>query len=102
MNNYNARNNLDVLTVMNHLVEDLLPRNRDDYEFLILNHILLVAMNQVQTIDCKGKKDVLKQIRNRVHEKILQLHKCESFRQETRNRKNIMTHIILAYLQYLQ
>ncbi len=94
MNNQNAEKNLDILTILGHLEDELLPDDRDDYEFLILNHVLIDAMNRVQAMDAKEKSDVLWLMRQFVHEKIPHLFRSESFSQETENRKIIM------YLHY--
>ena len=90
MNNQNARKNLDILTVMEHLEEELLPEARDDFEFLILNHILLDAMNRVQAMDAEEKRDVLFLMREYVRFQIPRLSQCRSFREETRNRRLVM------------
>ena len=90
MNNNNARKNLDLLEVMRHLEEELLPDDRDDFEFLILNHVLLDGMNRVQAMTAEDKKDVLWLLRQYVREKIPNLNASRSFREETRNRRIIM------------
>ena len=90
MNNNNARKNLDLLEVMRHLEEELLPDDRDDFEFLILNHVLLDGMNRVQAMRAEDKKDVLWLLRQYVREKIPNLNASRSFREETRNRRIIM------------
>lgn len=89
MNNNNARKNLDLLEVMRHL-EELLPDDRDDFEFLILNHVLLDGMNRVQAMTAEDKKEVLWLLRQYVREKIPNLNASRSFREETRNRRIIM------------
>ncbi len=91
MNNSNAMKNLDILTVMLHLEGELLPDEKDGFEFLVLNHILLDAMNRVQAMDAPEKKDVLRLLRAYVHEKIPNLSKSQSFQRETRNRRIIMS-----------
>jgi hypothetical protein len=75
---------------MQHLEDELLPDARDDFEFLVLNHVLLDAMNRVQAMDVPEKRNVLWMLRSWVHEKIPQLSVCESFRRESRNRRIIM------------
>ena len=90
MNNNNARKNLDLLEVMRHLEEELLPDDRDDFEFLVLNHVLLDAMNRVQAMTAEDKKDVLWLLRQYVREKIPRLNASRSFREESRNRRIIM------------
>ena len=90
MNNNNARKNLDLLEVMRHLEEELLPDDRDDFEFLVLNHVLLDAMNRVQVMTAEDKKDVLWLLRQYVREKIPRLNASRSFREESQNRRIIM------------
>ena len=90
MNNNNARKNLDLLEVMRHLEDELLPDDRDDFEFLVLNHVLLDAMNRVQAMTAEDKKDVLWLLRQYVREKITNLNASRSFREESRNRRIIM------------
>lgn len=90
MNNQNARKNLDILTVMEHLEDEFLPDDRDEFEFLVLNHVLLDAMNRVQAMDVPEKKDVLWLMRAYVHERIPNLHRSRCFLAESRNRRIIM------------
>lgn len=90
MNNQNAMKNLDILTVMEHLEDEFLPDDRDDFEFLVINHVLLDAMNRVQSMDVPEKKDVLWLMRAYVHERIPHLKQSESYRKESRNRRIIM------------
>ena len=90
MNNNNAQKNLDILTVMQHLEDELLPDEKDSFEFLVINHVLLDAMNRVQAMDAEEKRNVLWLMRAYVHEKIPILSASESYRHETRNRRIIM------------
>ena len=90
MNNNNALKNLDLLTMMMHLEDEFLPQDRDDIEFLILNHILLDGMNRVQAMSAENKKEVLFLLREYVRDRIPRLSDSRSFREETRNRKIIM------------
>lgn len=90
MNNQNAWKNLDILTVMEHLEDEFLPDDRDEFEFLVLNHVLLDAMNRVQAMDVPEKKDVLWLMRAYVHERIPHLHRSRCFLAESRNRRIIM------------
>ena len=90
MNNNNARKNLDLLTVMMHLEDELLPDARDDFEFLLLNHVLLDGMNRVHAMDAKDKREVLRLMREYAKDKIPKLSASSSFQAETRNRRLIM------------
>ena len=90
MNNNNAQKNLDLLTIMMHLEDELLPEARDDFEFLILNHVLLDGMNRVQAMTAEDKKDVLFLMKEYVQDKIPHLKASRSFCEESRNRRIIM------------
>ena len=90
MNNQNAQKNLDILTVMEHLEDEFLPDDREEFEFLVLNHVLLDAMNRVQAMEAPEKKDVLWLMRAYVHERIPHLKRSKSFQAESRNRRIIM------------
>ena len=91
MNNNNARKNLDILQVMDHLEKELCPDAKDDYEFLLINHILVDAMNRVQAMSgSEDRAQVLTELRSYVREKIPALSRSKSFREESRNRRLIM------------
>ena len=90
MNNSNAEKNLDILTVMQHLEKEFLPESRDDFEFLVLNHVLLDAVKRVQTMNTSEKKEVIWLMRKYVKSQIPRLAASRSFREETRNRRLIM------------
>ena len=90
MNNNNAEKNLDLLKVMMHLEDEFLPEDRDDFEFLVLNHVLLDGMNRVQVMTAESKHEVLWMMREYVRDKIPKLSASRSFQEETRNRRIIM------------
>ena len=90
MNNNNAKKNLDILTVMDHLEPQLCPDAEDDFEFLILNHVLLEAIKRVNEQDSPEKGEVIRKLRNYVRTKIPNLSRCRSYREESRNRRIIM------------
>ena len=90
MNNNNAEKNLDLLKVMMHLEDEFLPEDRDDFEFLVLNHVLLDGMNRVQAMTAESKHEVLWMMREYVRDKIPKLSASRSFQEETRNRRIIM------------
>ena len=90
MNNNNAKKNLDILTVMDHLEPQLCPDAEDDFEFLILNHVLLEAIKRVNEQDSPEKGEVIRKLRNYVRTKIPNLSRCRSYRDESRNRRIIM------------
>ena len=90
MNNNNAKKNLDILTIMDHLESELLPDAKDDFEYLVLNHILLEAIKRVNDQDSPDKKDVIRTLRTYVKKKIPDLEQCRSFQGESKNRRIIM------------
>ena len=90
MNNNNAKKNLDILTVMDHVETELVPEAENDFEFLILNHILLEAIKRVNEQDSPDKREVIRELREYVRNKIPRLERCSSFREESRNRRIIM------------
>ncbi|MCR5090273.1 MAG: glycosyltransferase [Oscillospiraceae bacterium] len=90
MNNQNALRNLDILEVMDRLEEEFCPESQDDYEFLVLNHVLLDAMNRLAVMESEDRKMVMEHMRSYVKLKIPHLGRCRSFQRETRNRRIIM------------
>ena len=90
MNNSNALKNLDILEVMEHLEEDFGEESGEELDFLIINHVLLDAINRVQPMKGEERDMVLQHLRAYVRVKIPRLGSCEAFRQESRNRRIIM------------
>ena len=91
MTNNNAKKNLDILTVM----EDIRTfaethGRRDDYEFMLLNHVLLDSIKRLAVQTAPDKDEVIKKLRDYVRAQIPDLNKCESYRNESRNRRIIM------------
>ena len=91
MRNNNAKMNLDLLHVLDLLGEEMLSRGmKDDYESLILNHVLLDSINRVCQQNSPDRAKTLAELRAYVRKKIPDLDKCQSYREETRNRRIIM------------
>ncbi len=90
MTNNNARKNLDILRVMEHIEMSIREEQKDDFEFLILNHVLLEAIKRVNEQESADKKEVIRELRNYVRTRIPDLSRCRSFREESRNRRIIM------------
>lgn len=91
MNNQNALKNLDILEVMEHLEDELCPEDRDDFEFLVINHVLLDTMNRLNAMeDSPDKRMVMQHMREYVRTAIPKLDACASYRAESRNRRLIM------------
>jgi len=91
MHNQNPRMNLDILEIMELLRENMDPaKDRDSFEFLLLNHVLLEAIKRVSVMEGADKKECLFLLRSYVHEHIPRLSASRSFREESRNRRLIM------------
>ena len=91
MHNNNAAKNLDMLRIMDLLEQELVPLGRrDDFEFFLINHVILDSINRLAQQSAPDKKSVIEKLRNYAHEKIPNLSVCPSFRRETRNRRIIM------------
>ena len=90
MHNNNAKKNLDLLTVMKNLEGELLPDAKEDFDFLLLNHVLLDGIKRVQAMDAPEKREVIWLMRAYVHEKIPRLGASRSFREESRGRRLVM------------
>ena len=91
MHNNNAAKNLDMLRIMEMLEKELDgPGAKKDFEFLVLNHVLLDTISRLARQDDPERKEIIRRFRDYVREKIPRLEQCESFRAETRNRRIIM------------
>ena len=91
MHNQNSRMNLDILEIMEDLRESMEGESaKDDFEFLLLNHVLLDAVNRLALQEGAEKKECLFLLRSYVKEHIPNLDACRSFREESRNRRIIM------------
>ncbi len=91
MNNDNARKNLDMLEIMEELREFIdAEGSRDDFEYLLINHVLLDSINRLARQRTPEKREVLWLLRAYVHEHIPRLSACAAFRQESLRRRIIM------------
>ncbi len=91
MHNNNARKNLDMLRIMDMLEPAFDARSRrGDFEFLLINHVLLDTISRLANQDDPARREVIVRFRAYVREKIPKLPRCESYRAETRNRRIIM------------
>ena len=96
MHNNNAPKNLDILRIMDMLERELDMRGRrDDFEFLLINHVLLDTISRLANQNDPQKKSVIRKAREYVRKKIPSLPACKSFRAETVRRRIIM------YLNYV-
>lgn len=91
MHNANSRMNLDLLEIMEGLREGMDPeRDRDEFEYLVLNHVLLEAIKRVAAQKGPERDECLFLLRSYVREQIPRLGASKSFREESRNRRLIM------------
>lgn len=91
MRNNNASKNLDILAIMDMLSEYMLPNGfQDEFEFFIINHVLLDAIKRVSQQSAPDRGAVLSKLRAYVHENIPKLTDCGSYKRESRNRRIIM------------
>ena len=91
MNNNNDRKNLDMIRILELLKEPLLEAGeRDGFEHLLINHLLLETLKRVAVQNSPDKKEVSGKLRAYARENIPHLLRCESFKRETRNRRIVM------------
>lgn len=91
MRNNNAKMNLDLLRVLDLLEPEMLERGMtDEYESLIINHLLLDSINRVARQNAPDRREIIASLRSYAREKVPDLSKCAVYRQEERNRRIIM------------
>lgn len=91
MKNNNSAKNLDMLTIMDMLSDYMLPHGfREEFEFFLVNHVLLDSVNRVACQNTPDQREVLHQLNAYVRKHIPDLSRCESYRRESRNRRLIM------------
>ena len=93
MNNNNAAKNLDILSVMELLraFMEREGRSREDFEFLLINHVLLDSISRLAQQNAPERKTVIRQLRDYVQREIPNLKSCESFRRESAKRRTVMS-----------
>ena len=95
MHNNNAEKNLDMIRIMDMLEPELVSRGRqEDFNFFLINHVLLDTISRLANQDDPGRKAVIAKVRAYVHEKLPNLTRCKSYKAESRRRRIIM------YLNY--
>ena len=95
MHNNNASKNLDMLHIMDMLAEYMIPAGlRDDYEFFVINHVLLDSISRLAQQNAENKDEVLKKMRQYVQTAIPGLTRCKSYQSENIKRRIVM------YLNY--
>lgn len=91
MHNNNAAKNLDMLTIMDMLEKEMVPAGyKDDFEFFLVNHVLLDSISRLAKQDVPVRKEVIGKLRQYVQAKIPKLSGCGSYKKESRKRRLIM------------
>lgn len=91
MHNNNAAKNLDMLTIMDMLEKEMIPAGyKDDFEFFLVNHVLLDSISRLAKQDAPERKEVIGKLRQYVQVKIPKLSECGSYKKESRKRRLIM------------
>lgn len=91
MHNNNAAKNLDMLTIMDMLEKEMVPAGyKDDFEFFLVNHVLLDSISRLAKQDAPVRKEVIGKLRQYVQTKIPKLSGCGSYKKESRKRRLIM------------
>ena len=91
MHNNNAAKNLDMLTIMDMLEKEMVPAGyKDDFEFFLVNHVLLDSISRLAKQDAPVRKEVIGKLRQYVQAKIPKLSGCGSYKKESRKRRLIM------------
>lgn len=90
MRNNNSAKNLDMLKIMDMLADQMLPEHREEFEFFLINHVLLDTISRVSRQQTPDRAEVLKKLRAYVHKYIPRLGKCKSYRSEGGKRRLIM------------
>ena len=102
MNNNNAPKNLDILIVMDDLFnfaakESYLEKYSCELEYMVLEHILITAINRVAKTNHEEKRFVIKKLRNYIKAKYPNFYNDQVFKKLPIKRKVIA---ILNYYGY--
>lgn len=91
MNNNNSEKNLDIITVMENIREfSESCLDRDGYEFMLLNHVLVDSVKRIAAQTGAGKNEIIGKMREYVRKNIPSLRSCKSYRDESRGRRIVM------------
>lgn len=95
MHNTNAKKNLDMLSIM-EIIADAMKKegHENDFEFLLINHVLLDSINRLACVDTLEAKQSIVKLREYIKAYIPALSASEAFRKESGRRRLIM------YLNY--
>ena len=90
MRNNNSAKNLDMLKIMDMLAEQMLPEHLEEFQFFLINHVLLDTVSRVSRQRTPDRAEVLKKLMAYVHKYISRLGKCKSYRSEGGKRRLIV------------
>jgi hypothetical protein len=79
-----------MLKIMELIEREIGEDAREDFDFLVINHVVLDSISRLARQDAPDKAEVIRAFRRYAHEKIPHLTRCPSFRAETRKRRIIM------------
>ena len=85
--NSNTRKNLDMIRVCDIISEDC---PKEEFDYLLINHVLLEHIKRINLSGGKGKRKVVKRVRKYVKKQIPKLKTNKSYLAETKNRRIIM------------
>ena len=92
MTNQNAKKNLDLLPIMEDIRSDMetVGASEDDFSYLVLNHVLLDAVNRLSLQHNPDKLEAIAKLRAYVRKHVPDLSACRAFREEPLNRRIVM------------
>lgn len=92
MNNKNARKNLDIISITENLKAYMLPRGyKDEFEHVLICHLLLDTINRVNVQRGEDSEEVIKTLREYARENIPALSACESYKRQSIKRRIVMS-----------
>lgn len=98
MRNKNALKNLDMIPIMEDIKESIRSEHKSDFEFLLINNVLLDTINRVASQDSPDKNSVINELLKYIYNYIPKLEKCSCFKDENKKRQLIM--LLNYYGQY--
>lgn len=91
MRNNNARKNLDIITIMEHIRVFMEEKGYcEGFDTVIINHVLFDAVNRVSRQRSPDKEKVIKELRDYVHLHIPKLTESIGFQREIPRRRLVM------------
>lgn len=90
MRNTNSVKNLDMIRIMENIHKYVDKDHENDFQFLVINHVLLDSIKRVSAQSGKNKKNVIRKLREYVIKYVPDLENCVSYQKESRNRRIIM------------